>query len=107
MVYINENPDSSMEKVNLEGAKITIYYGSTFFQMDTTKPKILEPIIKTDVNGLFTINGKLDTSQTKKLAITVEKDGFIGCMRPFDFDPIKNEYKIYVYMIEKMVFKKK
>ncbi|MDP2362754.1 MAG: hypothetical protein Q8M94_03180, partial [Ignavibacteria bacterium] len=41
MIYIDENPDSLIEKVKIEGAKISVYYGSNFYQIDTAKPKLL------------------------------------------------------------------
>lgn len=104
-VLIDEEPDPAIKKSVLGGVKITVLYGSTFTAVDTTKPKILEPQVISDKKGEFTIKGKLDSSQTKKLAIMIEKEGYLSYMRHFDFDEKKKEYKINILMVKKIKFK--
>lgn len=106
-VYVDEPLDYNFKTEPLEGVRIKILYGSTFYQVDTTKPKVLEPIIYSDKDGKFTFIGKLDTTQTKRLAIVVDKDGYLGFFKTLNFDENKTEYHVMIYMVPKMTAPKK
>lgn len=107
LIFVDEEPDINPKTEPLEGVKLSVRYGVDFTLVDTSDPKTLGQEVISDKSGKISFTGNLTEKQSRKIAITVQKDGFIGANKVVIFDENKKEYKVKVFMVRLMNYKKK